>query len=220
MGYRERRLEEPYARALGDVVPDAVPGSLVWVPPMVQIQGIVQPVSAPAPNAATYRVVPVPAGPDGTYRTLELMGELAREFAADPYSIMETRDVVRDCGSKDYLCEIQSILSFVKQTVTYREGSLALLQWLQSPGFTWHVEGQGACADMAAQVAGMTLVDGKRSAFRAVAVDPNTPDAYSHVYSRALVNGSWYALDAVGPGQVGWEPPESDQFLQPMDLEI
>lgn len=223
-----RRIGEAHAlapaRGLG-----RVPGSLGFVPPLVKIDGIPNPVSAPAASSRTWRRVKIPRGAMGTLETMKVMAQMALESATDPVFIDDARSVLRSCAGRDYRCYMAADLDYVRARVKYLEGPIGEdedgevpYQWLQSPGWTMYVSGQGLCADMATLEAGIGLAQGLGAMLRGVFLDRERPNEASHVY--ALLRGKstdWLAVDPVPPGSVvGFQPPESLWLRPPLDLVI
>ena len=201
------------------------PGSLLWTPPAVSLQGIPNPVSAPRPNPATFRRVKIPKGSRGTTATLKIMADLAREAASDPYFIMEARGIVRGNGSKNYEQDARSIMDFVKTRIDYRPDPQAdgMVDWVQSPGWTLYVDGQGDCDDSSTLLAALDLAAGLGASFRAVRLNRADPSSFSHVYTMAGWRDSrtgrvvWAAQDTVPDPVLGWEPPAEEQVGPPND---
>jgi hypothetical protein len=185
------------------------------------IQGISQPVSGPTPNPATFRRMRISPGSRGTNETLEKMAELAVEGSTDPWFVAFARGEVRECGSRDHLCEAAALLRWVKGHVPYRHDP-QFMEWIQSPGWTAFVEGQGDCDDFAILIAAMALSVGLQAKFRAVALNKQNPTEYTHVYPMIEVPGKgWLAADAVPPtAKLGWEPPKEMWVMEPNDLVV
>lgn len=199
------------------------PGSLLWTPPVVSLQGIPNPVSAPRPNPATFRRVKIPKGSRGTTATLKIMADLAREAASDPYFIMEARSIVRGNGSKNYEQDARSIMDYVKRSVDYRPDPIAdgMVDWVQSPGWTLWVDGQGDCDDTTTLVAGLNMAAGLGAMEKAVRLNPQDPSSFSHVYALAGFRDPrsgqvvWLAQDTVPDPVLGWEPGPEEQVGPP-----
>jgi hypothetical protein len=148
------------------------------------------------------------------------MADTATAAASDPFFINWVRSrVLVNVPGKDYRGELDAILQYACANTTYREDPAVpgLMQYLLSPGWLLFVEpgGQGNCASLTVLISAMDQVDGKQSAFEAVALNSQQPGVYTHVYPLAQLDGEWLAQDAVGPFcRLGWEPPE-DQYTAP-----
>jgi len=230
MAYREagpnhyRRSAQPSrGSALRGLAGSGPPGSLLWTPPLVKINGIPSPISAPAPNPATWRRIPIASGSLGTSDTLRAMAGLAIEAVTDPWFVNEARSVVRGIPSKDYKQEADAMLQFAKEQVDYREDPIApgLVNWIPSPGYLLGVDNQTNCAGLTVLLCALDLAIGKMCLERAVAVDPDFPGIYSHVFPVVYIGGVPYAQDAVPtPARLGWEPPESEWTAPAMDYPV
>jgi hypothetical protein len=212
-----------------------VPGSLAWTPPAVRIAGIPNPVSAPTVSSKTWRRVEIRADQLGTLDTMQIMGQMALEAGTDPSFLEDARSIARECAARDYQCVMAGDLEFPRTLgqdgfprVRYMEGPLGedvdgsqVYQYLQSPGWTLYVSGQGLCADMATLEAGLLISQGIGAGFRCVFLDPTRPNGASHVYAMAITKNGTFAIDPVPDGsQVGDEPPQSLWVAPPLDYVI
>lgn len=188
-------------------------------PRTAQIPGFARPVSGPTPNPDTFRQVKLSPGARGTTETLRVMADLAVEASQDPYFVQFARGVVRECGSRDHLCEANAILNWVKSNVTYRYDS-RYLEYVSSPAWTAFVDGVEDCDGQATLIAAMALSVGLEAMFRAVALDRSQPDEFSHVYCMIGVPGRGFlGADSIVPEpKLGWEPPRELWVMAPNDL--
>jgi hypothetical protein len=80
------------------------------------------------------------------------------------------------------------------------------------------------CDDMGTLLAGMSLALGHGAVLRAVKVDPNRPQSYSHVYAilGCVVKGKtiWLPADATQRKPLGWQPPEARWTGDPLDVVV
>jgi hypothetical protein len=205
-----------------------VPGSLAWTPPTVNIPGVGF-VSAPAPNPQTYKRVPVPDGPGGTLATMQTVGALALEAAADPQVVAEARSIVRACPPRADACALSAILDYVKTRCDYRSDPIAEdasgteLDHISSPGYLLFVDGGEDCESLMGLVAALVLAAGVAGImFRAVALDPARPTQMSHVYAMALLkDGRQLAMDPVPPdAKLGDQPPQNIWLAPPIDYVV
>lgn len=122
-------------------------GEIGAVAPEVSIPGIPRAVALPTASEsllARPQRIEIPTGAAGTAATFQAMAEQAVEASKDPTLVMEARSIVRACGSKDYRCEADAILRWVKEVVTYRHDG-AFQEMQQAPGWTLYVDGAGDC---------------------------------------------------------------------------
>ena len=157
----------------------------------------------------------LPPGARGTKRTLERMAKLALEDSRKFAMINIASDIIRAyrCPSRDKRSEASAFMSFLKRFVHYVSdpitttgGAPDFLELVQSPLVTLKRRA-GDCDDMSTLLAALLLCVGIRPKFVAIKSDPRRPDEFSHVYVRALINGSWLGMDATVPGSyLGWEP--------------
>ena len=168
----------------------------------------------------------LPRGAAGTLATLGIMAKLAVDAVHDPETGAEfvwwARAIVKRCASKAYLDELDALYRFVRQTVRYRLDPHRL-ERVQAPYWTLTVDGAGDCDDSSALLAALALAVGHGAILRAVAVDPDRPGSYSHVYPLlgAVVQGEevWLGADATQKNRpLGWEPPRTRWSAEPLDL--
>lgn len=157
------------------------------------------------------QVKEIPDGFAGTTATIKEMARLAREASTDPKFVMWCRSLVSDLPGKDYVGEARRIHDVVKKHVRYVLDPRGM-EMVADPRQTLFVEGQGDCDDAACTIAAMALALGHGAAFKTVAVDPDRPDEFSHVYALIGVQKGmgeeWFAADTTQKsGYFGWEPP-------------
>jgi len=76
----------------------------------------------------------------------------------------------------------------------------------------------GDCDDFSMFVASLLLAQGVPCCFATVAADPDSPDAYSHVYVVAYADGKRMAIDASHGKFCGWEAPNRFGKMREWDL--
>lgn len=191
----------------------------------VLIPGIPRPVSGPVADPSTFRRIRIPTGSRGTTETLQVMADLIVEASQNLYFVQCVRGIIRSCASKDYRCEADAILQYVKQNVKYRQDPL-LMEWVQSPGWTLFCEGQADCDDSSSLLAAMDLAAGHGAELVAVATERSNPSEYTHVFARVGLRTpgggvEWLGQDAVPtPARLGWEVPRSMWVMAPNVLTI
>ena len=210
-----------YARAMSGMRGIGAPLALGELPEVVSIPGVPQPVSAPAPDPSTFRVVGIPLGQRGTEATLQAVGDLAWEAARDPFFVQFSQGVTRACAARDYDCIRSSIYDFVVQNVKYANDSSAVEQ-VQSPGWLMFVSGQGDCDCTSALICAMLISNGLEASLRAVWLDPNNPTEATHVFPMGKHSNedAWVPMDTVAGRGVGFQPPESSWVRDPVDYVV
>lgn len=185
--------------------------------PMVKIDGIPRPVSAPVANESTFRILQIPQGKRGTDETLQAMAELAIEASQDPYFIEFIRAIVRDCPARDEECILATLLRWTVDNIKYVYDP-KFLEYVRSPGWLAFVSGEGDCDCGAVFVVAALLALGLSGGFKAVAVDLEMADEFSHVFPWGTIKGRRVALDWVmRPARLGQEPPERE-YLMPANV--
>lgn len=153
----------------------------------------------------------IPDGMLGTAATIQEMAKLARAASTDPKFVMWCRSIVADLSPKDYKGEAQRIYDVVKKHVRYVLDPRGM-ELVSDPRHTLFVDGSGDCDDAAVVITAMAMALGHSAAFKTVAVNPDRPDEFSHVYALIGVQKGmgeeWYAADTTQKsGYFGWEPP-------------
>lgn len=112
--------------------------------PLVKVAGIPRPTGrAPVNKDICYRIQ-IPRGARGTTATLEKMADMAVEASQDPGFVQIARGIVRGCPPRDHVCEGTTIMEHVHEVVPYLNDP-AYAEYVQSPGWTYCVEGRGDC---------------------------------------------------------------------------
>jgi hypothetical protein len=210
-------------RAPESPVPPYIPNSGAR-PPFVQLEGFPSPVQVPFPSPAIFRRVEIPAGTRGTIATLEIVADLAKEAVDDPYFVEEARAVVRDCGSKNYECDANAILEFVKTRTDYRPDPIGqAVDYISSPAWVLYVSGVEDCESLDGLILALNMAAGHGAMIRGYQLEPDRPGEFTHVVPfmgiREGAGVRWIAQDPVPtPARVGWEPPESEWLAPPVDL--
>ncbi len=168
----------------------------------------------------------IPLGARGTTATLERMAELAVEASQDGGFVQLARGIVRGCAPRAHECEGLAIYDHVLETVDYRNDPM-FAEWVQSPGWTYLVEGQGDCDDQSSLIAALDLAVGRACRFGAYMLDREKAQAgeYSHVLCEMGIRTptgkvKWLGQDTVAKQGFGWTPPESAWFGPPNYLAI
>lgn len=159
------------------------------------------------------QVKEIPDGYHGTAATIKEMQKLARAASIDPKFVSWCRSIVADLPPKDYYGEAKRIYDVVKKHVRYVLDPRGM-EMVQDPRHVIFVEGQEDCDGHATTIAAIALALGHGAAFKTVAVDPDRPDEFSHVYPligiQKGMGEEWIAADTTQKsGYFGWEPPAS-----------
>lgn len=192
--------------------------------PLVKIHGIPRPTGRAPVNPDVCRKIKIPTGARGTTETLEIMKELAIEGSQDPGFVQEARGLVRECGSRDTLCEAATILRCVHECVDYRNDP-SFAEYIQSPGWTWFIEGAGDCDDASCLIATFDISVGRGARFVAFKLDRARPDEFSHVQCQVGIRGprgvEWLGQDSIVQNpKLGWSPPAAENIGPPNILVV
>lgn len=146
----------------------------------------------------------IQAGTPGALETLDYMATIAREGSHDPRVRMLAVDLTSNCNQKDYFNEACAILRFVRDRIRYvRDFSTAEL--LQPPHFTLYT-GAGDCDDKCILLASLLGSIGHNCRYVAIA---QSPEAFSHVWLQAWIEGDWLDLEPTEPLPCGMRVPHA-----------
>ena len=163
-------------------------------------------------NGGGHRVTrgTLPSGDAGTKKTLAIMRELAEEGARD-LNVRETAiAIVKAAGAAahDNVAELQALFQFVRDRVRFTSDILGV-ETLQGPAYTLRTRA-GDCDDRAVLLVALARSIGIPAdfAFQVVALRPNAPRAFSHVFVVASLKGKRIAMDTTYPvNLMGWQYP-------------
>jgi transglutaminase-like putative cysteine protease len=151
----------------------------------------------------------LPPGDTGTKVTLSLMRDLALSGAKDPVVRETAIGIVRASGAPEHNLDAQlgALFQFVRDQVMFI-GDVAGVETLQTPRYTLRTRA-GDCDDKAILLAALarSISIPADVSFRAAAVNPRAPRAFSHVYVVANINGRDLPLDPTYKGTpAGFQP--------------
>lgn len=148
---------------------------------------------------------------------VRLIQEMVEKSVHDPRVKQIATQVIRQCRSRDNLCEAKAIYEAVRQRVRYigdiapikmKTGEIEPIDTFQSAYRTWEF-GAGDCDDHSILIASMLSVIGIPARLRVTA--PTKFSDWAHIYVTAgipAVNPSkWFALDTTleNPTKFGHE---------------
>jgi len=173
--------------------------------------------------------VPIAPGLRGTRESLELAARLAAGSLLDPmFPLWVRRKILIEPGQdpRDVPGVFKRIHDYVKANIGYQPDPLVYMDpdtgesvtdYIQSPHWSFFVEGIGDCLAHAGAVLAMSSALGHGFGFKTLRADPATPDRFSHVYGvlgYASPSGPvWIAADTTVPGGgLGVEMPDIWRF--------
>jgi predicted nucleic acid-binding Zn-ribbon protein len=129
------------------------------------------------------------------------MRDMVDASKSDP-SIRETAlAIVAAIPDKDFRAEADAVFSFVRSNIRYTRDDSTIEQ-IHSPGKLLEIR-QGDCDDQSILTAALLESIGFITRFCAVGFVKNE---YSHVFTEALIENEWVALDTTEPHGMGWRP--------------
>lgn len=178
--------------------------------------------SASGDYPVPYRLGSIPSGDAGVAATLKIMVNMVLQYRADPVVRVTAQTLVKECPSRDTVCQITALHTFVRDCIKYLP-DVRDVETIQTPDYTLKMR-SGDCDDHSVLMACMCESIGKQSRFLAVGI---RGEGFSHVSSQVLLGTRWVNLETIIPtlkdawGQlpagtptpIGWFPPDATRFM-------
>lgn len=169
-----------------------------------------------------YRLGSIPSGDAGVAATLKIMVNMVLQCRADPVARVTAQSLVKDCPSRDSVCQVSTLHAFVRDHIKYLP-DVRDVETIQTPAYTLEM-GSGDCDDQSVLLACLCEAIGKQTRFLAVGI---RGEGFSHVSSQVLLGTRWVNLETIVPvlkepwGQlpagaptpIGWFPPDATRFM-------
>lgn len=169
-----------------------------------------------------YRLGSIPSGDAGVAATLKIMVNMVLQYRPDPTVRVTAQELVRDCPSRDSVCQIKALHQFVRDCIKYLP-DVRDVETIQTPDYTLRMR-SGDCDDHSVLMAALCESIGKQTRFLAVGI---RGEGFSHVSSQVLLGtrwvnletiiptlkDAWGALPAGTPTPIGWFPPDATRFM-------
>lgn len=141
-----------------------------------------------------------------TESTIERMHDLVWRAKTDWQFQGLASDITKVCPQKDYSCEADRILEFVKRFIRYCRDPQHV-ELLQTPWRTLERRA-GDCDDSSILIGAIAGAVGFPYRFITIKADKGRPEQWSHVYAKIEIpKRGWVGMDAsVSHSYVGWEP--------------
>lgn len=146
--------------------------------------------------------VPLLSGDAGIAQTVSLMYKLIDEGVKNPTVNRYAIEIVKNVPQYDHTAEAFAIFETVLANFRFvndpvgPDGAKETLR--QIPDIL--AVGAGDCDDFTMLISTLLGTIGIETHIVTVAADPSDPEAFSHVYPEAKLDGQWIALDAARPG--------------------
>lgn len=141
-----------------------------------------------------YRLGSIPSGEDGVAQTLKIMVNMVLEYRASPTVRVTAQSLVKECASRDTVCQVRALQEFVRDRIKYLP-DVRDVETIQTPDYTLAM-GSGDCDDQACLMSAFVESLGKQSRFLAQAVRGGD---FSHVSSQVLLGTRWVNLETIVP---------------------
>jgi transglutaminase-like putative cysteine protease len=169
-----------------------------------------------------FRLGSIPSGESGVAATLEIMVTMVLQYRASPTVRVTAQNLVRECASRDSVCQVKAIHAWVRDHIKYLP-DVRDVETIQTPDYTLSM-GSGDCDDQAVLVASLLESIGRQTRFLAIAVRGGD---FSHVSSQVMLGTRWVNLETIlptlrepwsglpagTPTPIGWFPPDATRVM-------
>jgi hypothetical protein len=164
-----------------------------------------------------FRLGYLPEGERGVVATLKIMVGVVLQYRCDPNVRYTAQTLVRNCVSRDAVCQITCCHAYVRDKVAYLP-DVRDVETIQTPDYTLEMM-SGDCDDQSVLLACLLESIGFQTRFCAIGV---RDQFYSHVSSQVKLGKGWCNLETIvpvlkdawcgyspgTPTPVGWFPPD------------
>jgi transglutaminase-like putative cysteine protease len=141
-----------------------------------------------------YRLGNIPSGEAGVAATLAIMVKIVLQYRASPDVRVTAQTLVRDCASRDTICQVKALHAFVRDCIKYLP-DVRDVETIQTPDYTLAMR-SGDCDDHSVLLASLLESIGKQTRFLAIAVRGGD---FSHVSSQVFLGSRWVNLETIVP---------------------
>jgi transglutaminase-like putative cysteine protease len=150
------------------------------------------------------------------------MVNMVLQYRASPAVRVTAQTLVKDCPSRDTVCQVRTLHAFVRDNIKYLP-DVRDVETIQTPDYTLRLA-SGDCDDQSVLLASLLESIGKQTRFLAIALKGG---AFSHVSSQVMLGTRWVNLETILPtipqpwGQlpagtptpIGWFPPDATRVM-------
>ncbi len=133
--------------------------------------------------------VPLLAGDNGTAQTIGLIRRAREQALRDPAVRAIAGRIVAGIPPNNLAGQCKAIYEWVKRNIAFVRDPVGH-ETVSSPRWTLQA-GFGDCDDLALLIASMVGVVGIESRLVTVALQPNAPESFSHIYAEAFIGHNW-----------------------------
>lgn len=169
-----------------------------------------------------YRLGSIPSGDAGVAATLKIMVNMVLQYRASPAVRVSAQALVRDCPSRDTVCQIKTLHAWVRDNIKYLP-DVRDVETIQTPDYTLSMR-SGDCDDHAVLMASYVESLGKQSRFLAIGI---RGEGFSHVSAQVLLGTRWVNLETIiptlkeawgtlpagAPTPIGWFPKDATRVM-------
>lgn len=169
-----------------------------------------------------YHLGEIPSGEAGVAATLQIMVRMTLEYRASPLVRMTAQTLVRECPSRDAICQVKTLHAWVRDHIKYL-ADVRDVETIQTPEYTLNM-GSGDCDDQSVLMASLLESLGYQTRFVAIGVRGG---GFSHVSSQVKLGTRWLNLETIlpvlreawagvpagTPTPIGWFPPDATRCM-------
>lgn len=150
----------------------------------------------------------IPDGIPGIRATLVAMKKLAIEGKQSIPVRMLALSIVSGLPGKDFVAEIKSIHSWVRNNIRYVKDILDV-ETLHTAEKMLEIR-QGDCDDQSILIASLLGAIGHQTRFVAISMRPGK---FSHVYTEVKYRDKWLPVETTEPVAAGWQPRAHEKLI-------
>jgi hypothetical protein len=159
--------------------------------------------------ANSLEVFEIDGGDRGAYQTVDAMLDKIHEWGSHPDVRRQAVSIVKEAhvNEMDRRGEIRAIFEWSQANIRVVDEHV---ETIQAPLATIEIGGAD-CDDFVVLLGSLLASLGHwPQRIKLVAVDPEAPEAFSHVYLEVWDGGEWIALDGIVKDEpLGWKPPNA-----------
>lgn len=152
----------------------------------------------------------IPEGANGIRATLDVMVAWTRQYRIDPIIRHLTESIIFGIPNHGYRAEVQAVMNWVRSNIRYTM-DVADVETLKTPVALLR-DRFGDCDDMSLLTG--TMLQSIGHPVRYVAVGPNDPHNFQHVYVETKIAQRWEPVETTEDVPLGWKPLNQVAYMR------
>lgn len=161
-------------------------------------------------NQPSRSIRPIPDGPDGIRATLDEMVRMTREQRLEPTIRALAESIIAGLPNHSYWDEVEAVRKWVMRNIRYTMDVFDV-ETLKTP-LALLRDRFGDCDDMTTLTGTLLQAIGHPVSY--IAVGPDSPENFEHVYPITKIGNRWVAVETTEDVPLGWEPPRRAAYMR------